>query len=166
MTAILSPSTSARSLISGRLFDRLTARIVAEHEIEPRLAERIMDQALAFLAATVTPGGNWLSPSQPVDIGWHTFILYTREYAEFCNRVAGRFIDHVPNDDPDAPSEDADPSSVRARTLAAIQSAGYAVDPDLWPNKAGRCSQDDCGASGENGNENTETRIPPPDHRR
>jgi hypothetical protein len=162
MTVTLQPAVSARSLISDGLFARLTARITAEHLIEPALAERIMDQALAFLAAIATQPGRSLSPSQPVDIGWHTFILYTRDYAEFCERVAGRFIHHVPNDDPDAPSEDADPSSVRTRTLAAIQSAGYAVDSDLWPAKAARCDPEKCGTIGENGNENTETQIPPP----
>jgi hypothetical protein len=28
------------------------------------------------------------------DPGWHTFVLHTRDYREFCRRVAGRFIDH------------------------------------------------------------------------
>lgn len=55
-----------------------------------------MEQTLAFLAATANQADKPLSPSQPVDIGWHAFILYTREYAEFCQRVAGRFIHHVP----------------------------------------------------------------------
>lgn len=32
----------------------------------------------------------------PVDRLWHTFITFTREYAAFCEQVAGRFIHHVP----------------------------------------------------------------------
>jgi SAM-dependent methyltransferase len=28
--------------------------------------------------------------------GWHAFILHTDDYAEFCQRVAGRFIHHLP----------------------------------------------------------------------
>jgi hypothetical protein len=31
-----------------------------------------------------------------VDELWHTFILFTREYATFCEAVAGRFIHHAP----------------------------------------------------------------------
>lgn len=31
-----------------------------------------------------------------VDRLWHTFVLFTREYAEFCDQVAGHFIHHVP----------------------------------------------------------------------
>jgi hypothetical protein len=82
---------TGRSLIPAEQFDRLTARITAEHhDIDQANAERIMDQALAFLAAAGTDTDEPLSPATLVDVGWHTFILYTREYAEFCDRVAGR----------------------------------------------------------------------------
>ena len=58
------------------LFTRLSARIVTDHDMDHSAAERIMDQALAFLgkcAVSAEP----LSPSATVDIGWHTFILNT-----------------------------------------------------------------------------------------
>jgi len=31
-----------------------------------------------------------------VDELWHTFVIFTREYAAFCDRVAGQFMHHVP----------------------------------------------------------------------
>lgn len=34
--------------------------------------------------------------SNDVDNLWHTFILFTKEYAAFCNNVSERFIHHVP----------------------------------------------------------------------
>jgi ubiquinone/menaquinone biosynthesis C-methylase UbiE len=34
----------------------------------------------------------------PVDGLWHTFLLFTRLYARFCNRVAGQFLHHTPAD--------------------------------------------------------------------
>lgn len=34
--------------------------------------------------------------SQDVDNLWHTFLLFTKEYADFCKKHAGRFIHHVP----------------------------------------------------------------------
>src|SRR5690349_11490514 len=93
---------TGRSLVSSGLFARLADRITAEHpELAPGTPARIMDQALAFLgtcAVATLPVG----PSEAVDIGWHTFVLYTIEYAEFCDRIAGRFLHHVPNDDPAA----------------------------------------------------------------
>lgn len=37
-------------------------------------------------------------PSQAVDVAWHEFILYTRQYRSFCSRALGRFLHHTPND--------------------------------------------------------------------
>ncbi|UUY09675.1 hypothetical protein LRS11_06485 [Pseudomonas sp. J452] len=37
-------------------------------------------------------------PSQAVDLAWHEFILYTRQYRIFCRKGLGRFLHHVPND--------------------------------------------------------------------
>ncbi|MEV6906663.1 hypothetical protein [Amycolatopsis sp. NPDC051071] len=59
------------------------------------------DQALAFLAACARNTGTRLAPSDPVGIGWHTFVLHTRDYADFCARIAGRFLHHVPTSDGD-----------------------------------------------------------------
>ena len=39
-----------------------------------------------------------LPPPTVVDKGWHNFILYTKEYSEFCQKFFGRFIHHCPND--------------------------------------------------------------------
>lgn len=35
-------------------------------------------------------------PSQVVDVAWHEFILFTSNYAEFCNKAFGRFLHHSP----------------------------------------------------------------------
>lgn len=35
-------------------------------------------------------------PSQVVDVAWHEFILFTANYAEFCNKAFGRFLHHSP----------------------------------------------------------------------
>jgi hypothetical protein len=35
-------------------------------------------------------------PSQVVDDLWHEFILYTREYDEFCKKAFGQFFHHTP----------------------------------------------------------------------
>lgn len=60
-------------------------------------AERAADEAEAFLRAAAdspTP----LRPSPIADVGWHAFLLHTREYAAFCDREFGRFIHHIPGD--------------------------------------------------------------------
>jgi len=35
-------------------------------------------------------------PSQVVDVAWHDFILFTREYESFCQQALGRFLHHTP----------------------------------------------------------------------
>lgn len=138
---------TGQGLVSEELFYRLVDRIACEHHLGREYAARIMDQALAFLG-TCARTSEPLAPSKAVDIGWHTFILYTREYAEFCDRVAGRFIHHEPTDTglipvSRSPQESAD------FTVMALSRAGFAVDHDLWAVSAD-CNQctDGCTHSG------------------
>lgn len=84
-----------------------------------------------------------LSPSHLVDIGWHAFILHTREYAAFCQRVAERFIHHAPTDG--GPHDIGDPHAVLHDTINAIKSSGFAVDPELWGPCASPGSSSDKG---------------------
>ena len=35
-------------------------------------------------------------PSQAVDDAWHAFILFTRNYQQFCRKAFGRFLHHTP----------------------------------------------------------------------
>ncbi|MBO0880719.1 MAG: hypothetical protein J2P17_10325, partial [Mycobacterium sp.] len=63
-----------------------------------------------------------------VDIGWHTFILYTKDYASFCNRVAGRFIHHEPNDNPEAKQR---PGGIK-RTIEVMKALQLPYDEMIW----------------------------------
>lgn len=133
-TERLAPAVSndPRHLIDAGLFDRLTSRIEKQHpELADGCAVRIMSQALAYLKACGDNPGKRLAPSPAVDIGWHAFLLYTRDYTEFCRQVAGRFIHHVPDDGESGTGVD-DPNAMRVRTLDAINVCGFAVDTELW----------------------------------
>ncbi|WP_325893132.1 glycine-rich domain-containing protein [Grimontia sp. NTOU-MAR1] len=37
-------------------------------------------------------------PSQVVDVAWHEFILFTREYQSFCDKAFNRFLHHTPTE--------------------------------------------------------------------
>jgi hypothetical protein len=123
-----SPELANKHLVSDQLWNRLVGRIVKDEDMELSLAERIMDQALGFLKLiSLTPGQSF-GPSPLVDIGWHTFILYTRDYAAFCEKVAGYFIHHSPFDE-----EGVDYGTGHIpRTVAAMKAHGIVVDEDLW----------------------------------
>ncbi|GIL29043.1 glycine-rich domain-containing protein [Actinocatenispora comari] len=123
---------AARELISPALFGQLARRIVTEHGVDSRLAERIMTEALAFLYACAH-SDRPLAPSLMVDIGWHTFILYTRDYARFCRKIAGRFLHHVPDDEPPVtPVDDEVGHRALRDTIVALTATGHHVDIELW----------------------------------
>jgi len=132
------PLLANKDLVSDELWSRLTNRIVKDEEgMTLALAERIMDQALGFLRLCAQKEANEsYSPSALVDIGWHTFILYTREYAAFCDRVAGRFIHHSPTDEE---GKDYGTGHV-AKTAAAMKVRGISVDEQLWASSDSPCS--------------------------
>ncbi|GAA0970218.1 hypothetical protein GCM10009555_018760 [Acrocarpospora macrocephala] len=75
-----------------------------------------------------------LSPR--VGVGWHVFILHTREYAAFCEGLAGRFLHHAPRDQddtgcPTSPGSGQGSGGV-VRTVAAMRAWGLAVNEALW----------------------------------
>jgi hypothetical protein len=124
---------TGRSLITPALFDVLVHRVGDDDELHHALAERIIDQALAFLAACARNTTAPLAPSELVDVGWHTFLLHTRDYAAFCHEIAGRFLHHVPTTPNDPAGSGSAARDTLIRTIAAIDDAGFVVDPDLWP---------------------------------
>ncbi|MFE2533063.1 glycine-rich domain-containing protein [Streptomyces sp. NPDC059371] len=132
-------TTNPMTLLSAEVAERITRRITADHpEISADIAHRIVSQAVAFIAASGRQPGQTLAPSALVDLGWHAFILHTVDYAAFCEKAAGRLVHHVPTDDGDTATEEA--QRTRERTLAAISAAGFSVDRELWPDVA-ECTQ-------------------------
>ncbi|MFI1401082.1 glycine-rich domain-containing protein [Streptomyces sp. NPDC020681] len=131
-------TTDPASLVDPEVTERLSARIVNEHtEIDGPMARRIVAQTAAFLAASAHAPGQRLVPSKLVDIGWHTFILHTVDYADFCERVVGRFVHHVPETEADG--HDSKTGEPLRNTVAALNAAGLTVDSELWRGSA------DCG---------------------
>lgn len=74
--------------------DRIVSRLVAEEGMSVAEATQLFADTLKFLA--LTEGGVKLSPPARIDLGWHNFILHTRDYAEFCHSCFGNFIHHEP----------------------------------------------------------------------
>jgi hypothetical protein len=130
-TVLTTPQLSSRTLVDDRLWNRLVTRIVLENGMDHAYAERVMDQALGFLLLCAMDPTNNYRPSAMVDIGWHTFLLYTKDYAAFCQRVAGYFIHHVPDDEPTETSAESGPD-----TAGAMVAAGIFVDAELWATAA------------------------------
>src|SRR5580698_10382462 len=112
-------------LISESLFRRISNRIAKEEGKPIVEARKILDGALGFLFLCAKKEGNF-SPSPEVDIGWHAFLMYTMDYAEFCERVAGYFIHHCPTDE-----EGVERVKSPDTTMAFVE-MGIAFHPEQW----------------------------------
>lgn len=62
--------------------------------------------------------GSGTVPTVDVDLVWHTHQLAPRRYAVFCNKFAGRFVNH---DDSDAPGRSEQREELFARTKATYR---------------------------------------------
>ncbi|PIR83544.1 hypothetical protein COU18_02560 [Candidatus Kaiserbacteria bacterium CG10_big_fil_rev_8_21_14_0_10_51_14] len=74
--------------------------IIARYEDELGLihAEAVVlfaDVKRFLYLCAVEPGAK--APTRKIDVGWHEFMLYSRDYREFCLRALGQVIDHAPN---------------------------------------------------------------------
>lgn len=65
--------------------------LIADSEISAAI-DRFMD----FMFLNAIGYSRLTMPINEVDIVWHTFLLFTAEYADFCDRYVGRFVHHEP----------------------------------------------------------------------
>ncbi len=120
--------TSPRDLIGEKQFAGVVATVLDNNEgMAADVAERIVAQALAFVAACAAFPGERLRPSRVVDEGWHALILHTGVYAALC-RSLHRFVHHVP----ERPDVTRHAPGALAHTMDRIRDAGYEVDVRLW----------------------------------
>ncbi|WP_371676861.1 hypothetical protein [Streptomyces sp. NBC_01276] len=130
-----------RDLVSPELFERLAAFCADEYGLERVVAERVMDQAIAFVYVLGSQKAYDMAPSERVDPGWHSFMLHTQEYAAWCQEQFGYFVHHSPN------------ARVRTRPLLVsvadrVRAAGFEVDARLW-GTAAECNPPACCGDGD-----------------
>jgi len=92
MTTLEQVAPVTEAAISDRLNARLARQIERDHGVDVEKARRIVSGTVTFLRVCALNPGRALRPSEAIDIGWHAFILNTADYADFCHRVAGRFL--------------------------------------------------------------------------
>ncbi|MET7934514.1 hypothetical protein [Streptomyces sp. NPDC005322] len=95
--------------------------------MSPELAERIVSDAVAFLATAARFPHERIVPSRVVDEGWHALILHTQLYAALCETL-GMFVHHRP----ERPDPGRFNQAAIDRTVSLIEETGYTVHPELW----------------------------------
>ncbi|MFD9103927.1 hypothetical protein ACFVZN_22915 [Streptomyces virginiae] len=141
MTAVANDLKTGRSLVSADLFDSIAEFTVTHFGYDRDTAERATDQVLAFLA-TVATATVKMVPSDDVDGALHAFLCHTRDYREFSEKYAGRFLEHNPR-----PGGGGRVLEEVQATAHAIKANGFMVLDSLWTvngENAAQCDSD-CG---------------------
>jgi hypothetical protein len=88
--------------------------------------ERLVQQGLQqYFQICVAAGGKFVSmPSQAVDVLWHEFILFTRQYERFCKQALGQYLHHTPAEA--MPTRDTATAGIRRAWRLACKMDGIA----------------------------------------
>ena len=116
-------------------------RVVSDYAIEKHisldLAEYHFQELIKFLIVCASAQKR-CAPSEALDAPWHSFVMFTKEYRDFCLINFGRIIDHDPS-----PKEKNVEAYVRTRALAAERFGD--LDKNFWPK--GELGATCCGAT-------------------
>lgn len=119
------------SQIMSYPMDNVLKRYMKDNSISAERAaihERELKRFLAICVVYKEPIGM----RGEVDELWHNFIMFTDDYASFCDEVAGHFIHHVP-DDEETTKEESLTSSLRF-DMAYENLFNAAPSREVWPN--------------------------------
>lgn len=88
--------SSALDLIEQYPFTQVREKLLLEKKLSPDKVDEAIVEFRKYLAL-IALGHKKLGMISPeVDEVWHTFILFTRDYAAFCEEVFGSFLHHQP----------------------------------------------------------------------
>lgn len=98
-TTMLTQQASLQHLVPQDLWRRMTHRLVKLSGYTPEYAEETMEAAFAYLVRTGQNPGPGNPPNRQEDMGWHNFLMFTRDYILFCKEhCGGRILCHNPSD--------------------------------------------------------------------
>jgi len=81
--------------VTGYKNPEVILRIMDKVPCTQEHAEALFEEMKQYLSRSAVSKKR-SSPTKEVDVAWHEFILFTRDYAEFCHVHFGRFMHHVP----------------------------------------------------------------------
>jgi hypothetical protein len=95
-------------------------------ELTPEQMRLVQQGLRQYFQICVAAGGRFVSmPSQVVDDLWHEFILFTRQYEQFCKRALGDYLHHTPVEA--MPARDTATEGIRRAWRLACKMEG--IDP-------------------------------------
>lgn len=81
---------------------KVKSKVLEHHpELTSRQADKVIKGLREYFYLCNEARGKFVSmPSEAVDTAWHEFILFTRQYKDFCNKAFGQFLHHSPAEGP------------------------------------------------------------------
>src|SRR5437764_15253816 len=75
--------------------ERVLDRYTIDYGVSNEEAKRSFAAFKEFMVVCAVKPGPKVT-SEPIDRMWHTFLLFTKDYRNFCEEYLGRFINHEP----------------------------------------------------------------------
>lgn len=91
-------SVSVADKIASYEFSSIVAHALKENPELVQTLSAVVEDYKSFIRLIVEcPNANLAVPSKAVDALWHSHILHTRNYAQFCRLLGVDFIHHSPH---------------------------------------------------------------------
>ena len=92
------------SQISAYKNPQIVDRLSRANNLDSSEAELLFEDTKKYLYLCAKYPGKMI-PTRALDDGWHNFILFTEDYANFCKENFGRYIHHRPTSPQDSIAE-------------------------------------------------------------
>jgi hypothetical protein len=144
MSAIRTPRPVALARVLAYRHPGVVRRYCKEHHATPEEGRKVFREMLKWLylcyrATFAGPEGfacSMFPELEKIDWMWHAFLLFTRDYADFCERYFGFFLHHVPNEDEgNAPPDDAAFRSAAQKQYAFVYDVLGAETLEAWHDR-------------------------------
>jgi hypothetical protein len=94
--AVSARSEIVRKVLEYPIPDTVIEKYIDKYGVTEQVARSHERELKRYLAMCLADPEAAYGMFGPVDELWHTWILFTREWCEFSNSVAGRYIHHSP----------------------------------------------------------------------
>lgn len=121
--------------------------ITKKGSISEEKIDLAIDEFRKFLVLVHLYEKKFSMTSKEVDTVWHTFILFTKEYYEFCNDTFGKILHHIPQ----TSRTPVQPNGKQFFYKAYKNTFGDI--PDIWLSSISSECDDDCGSDSCDGEE-------------
>lgn len=123
-------SYQALTRLLGYRNESVIRRCIEDNGMSEAEADTAWVAFLQFMAVCMFKSGR-VSSTPSADHIWHSFLLHTQKYAEFCDEYMRGFVHHEPATDYLSPDDYQESRAFAERIFINI-------NPEIWPKTIGR----------------------------